>query len=60
MSPDHPPPSRRGNLHVATREWGTWGGRGTNQANWANLANPPPRDPAPAHQLTFQVTLEVR
>ena len=32
------------------------GGRGANQANRANRANPPPSDPVPARQVTFQVT----
>ena len=31
------------------------GGRGANGANRANRANPPPSDPAPARQVTFQV-----
>ena len=33
------------------------GDRGANRATWANRANPPPSDPAPARQVTFQVTL---
>ena len=36
---------------------GGLGGQGANRANWAN---PPPSDPAPAHQVTFQVTYGVR
>ena len=62
MSPGNPPPRRRGNLRVATREWGPGGGGGTgaNRANRANRANPPPSDPALAHQVTFQVTYGVR
>ena len=48
MSPGNPPPRKRGNLRVATREWGLGGGRGANRANWANRANPPLSDPAPA------------
>ena len=63
MSPGNPPPHRRGNLRVATREWGPGGGgggRGANRANRANRANPPPSDPAPARQVTFQVTYGVR
>ena len=54
MSPGNPPPRKRGNVRIAAREWG---GRG---ANWANRANPPPSDPAPARQVTFQVTYGVR
>ena len=38
---------------------GGQGGRGANQANRANQANPPPSDPAPARQVTFQVTYGV-
>ena len=60
MSPGNPPPRRRGNLRVATREWGPGGGRGANRANRANRANPPPRDPAPGRQVTFQVTYGVQ
>ena len=56
MSPGNPPPRRRGNLRVATREWGPGGGRGANGANRANRANPPPSDPVLARQVTFQVT----
>ena len=36
---------------------GGLGGKGTNRAN---RANPPPSDPAPACQVTFQVTYGVR
>ena len=36
---------------------GLGGGRG---ANRANRANPPPSDPAPARQVTLQVTYGVR
>ena len=57
MSPGNPPPRRRGSLRVGTREWGPGGGRG---ANRANRANSPPSDPAPAHQVTSQVTYGVR
>ena len=39
---------------------GGGGGRGANRANRANRADPPPRDPAPARQVTFQVTYGVR
>ena len=60
MCPSNPPPRRRGDLRVATREWGPGGGRGANWANRADRANPPPSDPAPAHQVTFQVTYGVR
>ena len=35
-------------------------GTGANRANRANRANPPPSDPAPARQVTFQVTYGVR
>ena len=35
---------------------GGGGGRWANRANRANRANPPPSDPAPARQVTFQVT----
>ena len=35
------------------------GGRGANRANRANRANPPPSEPAPARQVTFQVTYGV-
>ena len=28
MSPGNPPPRMRGNLRVATREWGPWGAGG--------------------------------
>ena len=59
-SPGNPPPRTRGNLRVATREWGPGGGRGAKPANRANRANPPPSDPAPARQVTFQVTYGVR
>ena len=52
MRPGNPPPRRRGNLRVGTREREP-GGRG------ANRANPPPSDPAPARQVTFQVTYGV-
>ena len=38
---------------------GAWGGRGANRAKRANRANPPPSDPAPARQVTFQVTYGV-
>ena len=38
---------------------GGLGGRGANRADRANWANPPPSDPSPAHQLTFQVTYGV-
>ena len=38
---------------------GGLGGRGANRANRANWANPPPSDPAPARQVTFQVTYSV-
>ena len=60
MSPGNPPPRRSGNLRVATREWGPGGSKGANRANQANRANPPPSDPAPACQVTFQVTYGVR
>ena len=60
MSPGNPPPRRTGDLRVATREWGPGGGTGANQANRANRANPPPSDPAPARQVTLQVTYGVR
>ena len=46
-------------MRVATRERGPEGGRGANRANRANRANPPPSDPAPARQVTFQVTYGV-
>ena len=60
MRPANPPPRRRGNVRVATRERGLGGGgRGANQGNRANRANPPPSDPAPARQVTFQVTYGV-
>ena len=39
---------------------GGLGGQGVNQANRANRANPPPSDPVPARQVTFQVTYGVR
>ena len=39
---------------------GGLGVRGANRANRANRANPPPSDPAPARQVTFQVTYGVR
>ena len=42
-------------MHVVTREWGI-GGQGADPANRANRANLPPSDPAPARQVTFQVT----
>ena len=35
------------------------GGLGDRGANRANRTNPPPSDPAPAHQVTFQVTYGV-
>ena len=38
---------------------GGMGGRQANRANRANRANPPPIDPAPARQVTFQVTYGV-
>ena len=38
---------------------GGLGGRGANRANRANRANPPPSVPAPARQVTFQVTYGV-
>ena len=38
---------------------GGLGGRGANRANRANRANPPPSDPAPARQVTIQVTYGV-
>ena len=38
---------------------GGLGARGPNRANRANRANPPPSDPAPARQVTFQVTYGV-
>ena len=63
MSRGNPPPLWRGNLRVATREWGPGGGGGGRGANWANRAhraNPPPSDPALARQVTFQVTYGVR
>ena len=60
MSPGNPPPRKRGNLRVTTRELGPGGGRGANRANRANRANPPPSDPAPARQVTFHVTYGVR
>ena len=47
-------------MRVATREWGPGGGREANPANRANRANPPPSDPAPARQVTFQVTYGLR
>ena len=28
MSTGNPPPCKRGNLHVPTREWGPWGAGG--------------------------------
>ena len=39
---------------------GAWGGRGANRANRANRAHPPSSDPAPARQVTFQVTYGLR
>ena len=60
MSPGKPPPRRRGNLRVATREWGPGGGRGANRANWVNQATPPPSDLATARQVAFQMTYGVR
>ena len=45
MRPGNPPPRRRG--------------RGANQANRTNRANPPPSDPARARHVTFQVTYGV-
>ena len=41
---------------LAKRGQGAWG---ANEANRANRANPPPSDPAPARQVTFQVTYGV-
>ena len=38
---------------------GGQGGWAPNRANRANQANPPPSDPAPARQVTFQVTYGV-
>ena len=38
---------------------GGLGGGGANRANRANRGNPPPSDPAPARQVTFQVTYGV-
>ena len=35
---------------------GGLGGCGANRVNRANQANPPPSDPEPARQVTFQVT----
>ena len=39
---------------------GLGAGRGAHPANRANRANPPPSDPAPARQVTSQVTYGVR
>ena len=44
---------------VSRRAKGGVGCRGGNWANRANGANPPPSDPAPARQVTFQVTYGV-
>ena len=52
MRLSNPPPCRRGDLRVATRERGR-------AANWANWANPPPSDFALARQVTLQVTYGV-
>ena len=38
---------------------GGLGDSGANQANRASRGNPLPSDPAPAHQVTFQVTYGV-
>ena len=56
MRPGNPPPHRRGNVRVAIRERGLGGGT---EANRADGANPPPSDPVPARQVTFQVTYGV-
>ena len=58
MRPSYPPKSWRSNLRVATRERGP-GGRRANLANRANRADPPPSNPAPARQVTLQVTYGV-
>ena len=66
MCPGNPPQPWRGNLCVATRtlcvatrEWGPEAGREANRANRANRCNQPPSEPAPSHQVTFQVTCGV-
>ena len=38
---------------------GGQGDGGANRANQANRTNPPPSDPAPARQVTFEVTYGV-
>ena len=43
-------------VQLAKRGAGGWGANRANQANWAN---PPASDPAPARQVTFQVTYGV-
>ena len=58
MSPGNP----EGGVTCMSRlaNGGLGGGREANGANRANRANPPPSDPAPARQVTFQVTCGVR
>ena len=58
MPPVNPPTRRGAGLCVTTRERGPWV-RGANRGNRADWANPPPSDPVPARQVTFQVTYGV-
>ena len=60
MSLGNPPAHKRGDLRVASREWGPGGAEGANRASRAPQAHPPPTDQAPARQVTFQVTYGVR
>ena len=45
-------------MRVVTRDRGP-GVKGDNRGNRGNRADPPPSDPAPACQVTFQVTYGV-
>ena len=54
--PQLSPTTQEGSLRVATRAWGLGGGRGANRAKRADRAHPPHSDPAPARQVTFQLT----
>ena len=58
-APRQPPTTQEGELACCDSRMGASGGRGANWADRANRANPAPSDPAPARQVTFQVTYGV-
>ena len=58
--PRQPPTTQEGLPACRDSRMGARGCRGANRANRANRADPPPSDPAPARQVTFQVTYGVR